>query len=87
MIPLLTPVIFRETVPLNVLGQENINVSEIYVRHFPREFANSMAIAIVMATAIKFTQWQHIQNFNIRNYIHGSLTVGMGSSVVDRFEA
>ena len=26
----------------NVLSQENINFSEIYVRHFPREFANSM---------------------------------------------
>ena len=25
-----------------VLGEENVNYSEIYVRHFPRKFANSM---------------------------------------------
>ena len=27
---------------LNVLGEENVNFSELYVRHFPREFVNSM---------------------------------------------
>ena len=27
---------------INVFGEENVNFSQFYVRHFPREFANSM---------------------------------------------
>ena len=33
----------------HVLGKKNVNFSKLYVRHFPREFANSMTQSWALA--------------------------------------